>query len=372
MVRERNFPKRAPVGPVVGLASLSFALTVGLTVGLGAFLGRAAAEPTLDTRTPSAPEVVPNPPTQLAPQTPVAPAAKPALVLPPPSELPLTLLATLVGDDPAMSRATLLDQQRLRMASFSVGDPLRPGVILREIRRGRVVVEEQGELRGLNLGNQPLEFTDGPTPGLLGAGLLGATGAQVLPVNSGALSVGRPNQGRLINAVRLPDNPVLYTRTQPNASWGASHTILSLQQGIARFRRLSGYRGNLAIGGISREHGGFFPPHKSHQSGRDVDIVLPRVVGDSDRSVDWQATWSLVHTLIEDGQVTQIFLSYERQRELFLAARAAGVGTDELERWLQYPKGVRGPGIIRHQPGHRNHLHIRFRCGPEDRRCSGW
>ncbi|MGB1275686.1 MAG: penicillin-insensitive murein endopeptidase, partial [Nannocystaceae bacterium] len=290
-----------------------------------------------------------------------------------PSKQPLLVLATMVSDDPTTtSRVTMLDQERLRLASFRPGEPVRPGVTLKEIERGRVLLEEPEGLFALTVGNVPLAFEAGPTPGMVGAGTLAGSGLQVKPVKSGGLSVGRPNQGRLVNAVQLPDNPGVYRRTQVNASWGASHTIEYLQRAATRFRRVSGYRGRLLIGGISRQHGGHFSPHKSHQSGRDVDVVLPRIVGDGSRSVDWSATWSFVHTLIEDGQVTQIFLNYDRQRELYQAARAAGVSVEALERWVQYPKGVRGPGIVRHQSGHRNHLHIRFRCGAEDRRCSGW
>ncbi len=355
----------------LGVGALAFVVTAGLTAGLGARMGRAAVEPVV--LVPAAPverSTVPVQPELVAEDDP-APTRE-AHIQPPASGLPLLVLATLVADSPERSRATILDQERMRMASFGVGEPLRPGVTLGQIHRGQVWVEEQGELRALTLGNQPIALAEGPTPGLLGAGLPGEFGISLKPVQTGGLSVGRPNQGRLINAVQLPENSGLYARTQPNASWGASHTIASLQRASARFRRVSGYRGTLAIGGISRQHGGYFPPHKSHQSGRDVDVVLPRLVGDEGRAVDWAATWAFVHTLIEDRQVTQIFLSYERQRELFAAARAAGVSANDLETWLQYPKGIRGPGLVRHQPGHRNHLHIRFRCGPEDQRCSGW
>jgi len=363
---------------------VGFAVTMGLTVGIGMFVRQAAAQSQLPVGgVKPLPVSEQSPPEEEEAEGP-EPGSGEEQAREPVSRIqsgvdarqstqPLLVLATLVSDDPTtISRVTMLDQERLRLASFRPGEPVRPGVTLKAIERGRVVLEEPDGLFALNVGNLPLQFENGPTPGMVGAGVLGGSGLRVKPVKTGALSVGRPNQGRLVNAVQLPDNPGLYTRTQANASWGASHTIEHLQRATARFRRVSGYRGRLVIGGISRQHGGYFSPHKSHQSGRDVDVVLPRVVGDGGRSIDWAATWAFVHTLLEDGQVTQIFLNYDRQRELYQAARAAGVAVETLDRWLQYPKGVRGPGIVRHQSGHRNHLHIRFRCGAEDRRCSGW
>ena len=43
----------------------------------------------------------------------------------------------------------------------------------------------------------------------------------------------------------------------------------------------------------------------------------------------------------------------------------------ELARWFQWPHGRdQQAGIIRHAPGHRDHVHVRFACAAHDRECA--
>ncbi len=286
--------------------------------------------------------------------------------------LPLQVLATLDAsgsEDPSASTASLLDREHNTVDSFRVGDELRAGVVLEAIGRQRVILRlESGELRSLQLaGADPLVLAEGPTPGIRARVYSGPLEAMLAPVKAGGVGVGGPNGGRLVNAVQLPENPQLYTRKHPANAWGSSHTVDTLQRAVAQFRRDSGYPGAVVIGDISKRHGGRFYPHKSHQSGRDVDIALPGKPG----ARDWDATWGLVEALINSGRVERIFLGYGRQRELYEAARRAGVSTDRLSRELQYPEGRYAPAIVQHQSGHEEHIHVRFKCGPEERGCTG-
>jgi hypothetical protein len=56
-------------------------------------------------------------------------------------------------------------------------------------------------------------------------------------------------------------------------------------------------------------------------------------------------------------------------RALFWAL-AHGISEHRLERIFQYPHG-RGSseGIVRHEPNHDNHMHVRFQCPADDTGC---
>lgn len=192
-------------------------------------------------------------------------------------------------------------------------------------------------------------------------------------VKRGGRGVGKPNRGRLLNGVQLPESDD-YTVRRPEHSWGTTHAVAQIRSALDAFRRRSKYSGRVVIGAMSREGGGRFPPHGSHQTGRDVDVFLPRHDGGgvpgSSTDVDWTATWHLVRAFLDTEQVEYIFLDYRRQAALWRAAKRLGVAEDELKRIFQYPKGRKHRrGLIRHSRGHDTHIHIRIRCGPNEARC---
>lgn len=208
----------------------------------------------------------------------------------------------------------------------------------------------------------------------------GDAGTEPLPtfkVRAGGWSVGKPNRGRLVNGVQLPAND-LYTIRDPDKAWGSSHAIEQLQKTIATWRRDTGFAGPLVIGAISRRGGGRFRPHRSHQSGRDVDIRLPKKAGASLRSndpsdIDWRASWGLVKAFVDSGEVEYIFLDWYRQRRLYRAAKAAGATDEELRRAIQYPRARKtNHGLVRHAKGHVVHIHVRINCAPAASRCQSY
>lgn len=193
-------------------------------------------------------------------------------------------------------------------------------------------------------------------------------------VRANAFSVGAPNRGRLVNGVELPELPQLYTRRFPEKLYGSSHMVRALIVGIANFRRLARFDGEVVINAISLPRGGRFRPHRSHQSGRDADIRLLARPGvkhaPSPQEVDWMATWRLLSALIATGEVQYIFLDYSLQKRLYTVARSAGVSKQQLAEVLQWPREARSNnGIVRHSPGHKGHFHVRMKCGPREKQC---
>lgn len=181
-------------------------------------------------------------------------------------------------------------------------------------------------------------------------------------------SVGAPNAGLLLGGVRLPRSRFYVCRSAATCV-GSASTVEALERAIVRYRRRAGGRGVLRIGDISRVGGGALRGHKSHQSGRDVDISIPRRVdGARSGEFDWEALALLIESLAEEGTVDAIFLDYAHQGEI---VRASG---GDLSRLVQWRQGVDvaervGEGLVRHAPGHDGHLHVRFRCGADEADC---
>jgi murein endopeptidase len=195
-------------------------------------------------------------------------------------------------------------------------------------------------------------------------------------VRAGAISIGGPNDGRLVNAVQLPESD-LYRRKMPASAWGTTTTIRALVNSVSSFRQDHAYAGRVYISAISQPRGGVLGKHRSHQSGRDVDIRLllrediPQGLSPKPaRRVDWLATYHLVRALVDTGDVVHVFLDYPLQKRMYRAAEAAGVPTDDLDALMQWPRGRRASrGIVRDSPGHDDHFHVRFRCGPAETEC---
>lgn len=213
-------------------------------------------------------------------------------------------------------------------------------------------------------------------PGSQGFAILGAGPHGSIP--EGGASVGTPDDGALVGGVQLPFDPRAYTRRDAARSWATTQTIRTIQAAFTTLRRDRGVDAEVVIGDLSLPRGGAFSPHVSHRSGRDIDIRLVLAPG-LDRStipfapeqVDWPATWALVHSFLETGHVTYVFLEHGHQAHLRRAAEAAGVHPDVLDRWFEWPDAYDADAVIRHERGHRAHVHVRLDCEGQGPRCHG-
>jgi LysM repeat protein len=196
-------------------------------------------------------------------------------------------------------------------------------------------------------------------------------------------SIGKPNRGRLKKAAQLKRGQGYFIR-RPHRSYGATHTVGHLKDTLAKVHQSFPKMHELAIGDLSAKHGGKITMHASHQSGRDVDIGFyfkskPKgypqsFVVANHRNIHFGANWALLEGFAElakdPGGVDRIFMSYSSQKIFYKRARKEGVSKAKLKRMFQYPAGKSAnSGVIRHEPGHDEHIHVRFKCPPNDKSC---
>jgi penicillin-insensitive murein endopeptidase len=204
-------------------------------------------------------------------------------------------------------------------------------------------------------------------------------------------SVRNPNDGALLGAVPLPlrapglrFNP----RRNPSARYGTVEVVRALVQAAARVdQELGGLP--VTINDLSYERGGPIPRHRSHQSGRDVDVLFYQLdsngepiesvgaffdlagVGVDFRDLadpkddillqfDLARTWLFLRALIEDegAQLQQIFVAEHLRKLLLEYARSNDEPSRTVTRFAAMSCQPSYP--------HDDHFHIRFYCAPDD------
>lgn len=176
----------------------------------------------------------------------------------------------------------------------------------------------------------------------------------------GSLSVGFAHQGRLINGVQFPEGEG-YVVVRPAAAWATQETVDAVQAAIARVRVQYPEAHPLRVNQISGPEGGWLRPHRSHQSGRDVDLAFyyptpePIRVRARENVIDVEKTYALVEALITETDVQLILVDRRVIRVLYDHAKS-------LERDPEWLASIfSGPNaLVRHARGHRDHLHVRF------------
>lgn len=199
----------------------------------------------------------------------------------------------------------------------------------------------------------------------------------------GEQSIGQPWSGTLRDASRFPEGDG-YVIRRPWRAYGTRTAVEYVESVVRDTRNAFPDRHVLGIGDFSQEHGGAITDHRSHQTGRDVDIGLfykekpasyPReFVRATEDNLDCEATLGMIlrfaATAHKDGGVQMMFLDYEVQGLLYHWGLDHGVDEAKLDRTFQFAHG-RGSsdGIVRHYAGHDNHVHVRFKCAASDRDC---
>jgi penicillin-insensitive murein endopeptidase len=202
-----------------------------------------------------------------------------------------------------------------------------------------------------------------------------------------SVSVGRHNRGRLVHGTELHESPVLRLK-QPGSMqrFGTDELVALLGRAATRVNeRTPGSR--LTVGDLSMERGGRFRPHRSHQSGRDVDVgfYVVDALGallelrrffvfrrdgtsraDATFHYDFVRNWQLVEALVTDTEapVQWIFVARELQVGLLAEGLRQAASEDTILRASTIMSQPRRGGA------HRDHFHVRIYCPANDRpRC---
>jgi type II secretory pathway component PulC len=149
---QRGDPALSPLQRVHLFPLIAFVAALAAGVATALLLLTARTPPTAPVAPAgSAPATTTAPPAGAtsAPASETAPGA-PAIL---PTALPLTLVATLVRDDPGLSLATLEDADYGIRSLLAPGQslPKRPGVTLARVERARVLIDNAGVLESLTM-----------------------------------------------------------------------------------------------------------------------------------------------------------------------------------------------------------------------------
>jgi len=184
------------------------------------------------------------------------------------------------------------------------------------------------------------------------------------PARLGSLSIGEANRGSLINGVQMPASNH-WVIQNPERSWATQETVDALTLAIGSVVREFPDAPALCLGDMSKPRGGYFRPHRSHQSGRDADIGYYYLDGSAwyktadAASLDRKLSWSLIKSLLTQGSVEYLFV--DRSVQQLLEEYALSVEPDRswVRELFNHPGG-KAEGVLRHAPGHRTHMHVRF------------
>ncbi len=219
-----------------------------------------------------------------------------------------------------------------------------------------------------NRDQTPYEYTDDYEP----------WAAMPDPTGADSQSVGRCNSGRLANGRVLPREGPGFLRKNDKAAFGTDETVALITWACAQMERLFPGTVPMVVGDLSAETGGRLRPHKSHQSGRDVDFGF-YLVGNqkltyfrdaTPKNLDVEKTWTFIELLIITGQVEYIFIDRSLHAILYDEAVLRQWDPVELQSIFEAPLGAASKrGIIRHAKGHKHHMHVRFYCAEGDQEC---
>lgn len=228
-----------------------------------------------------------------------------------------------------------------------------------------------------------------PAPPTLGDGLSGGPWSR-------SISCGAANRGALYGGVPLPQAGIGYVIPEPWMSrrhhYGTEELVGLITRAAAAVEQtLPG--GVLGVADLSGPGGGVLRGHRSHQSGRDVDLIYYSIdpAGNpfppdhymayytrsglahyarspsfsreiAQRYFDLARNWMLVKVLLTDprAEVEHIFVSSRVRHWLLDYARHAGEPealVNRAARVLRKPRGV---------DGHNDHMHVRIRCSETD------
>lgn len=328
-----------------------------LLLGLAVMSGCATTQPQSTATTQRGLAMAPT--TRPAPTSPPKASPKPELKN---AQAPIPPEAPSPAQESSLSQPTDAQVEELLLAA-QAGDSEQ----LLEV----IELQAQEERPWEEQGGGPVLSAQGPAGQLEYDETVQSALYQAYAIEPDGKAIGRPNRGHLKDGVPLPYEPDLYTIRSKHASYASSHAALQVVTAFRAFRRESGYTGRVIIADVSAKSGGSYRTHHSHQTGRDLDILMPLMPGKKrwGHDIDWDTTWALVRAFLDTKEVEYIFLDYNIQHKLHAAALRAKEHPEKLAGLISWPVGKWNKTIIRDSPGHWAHVHVRIKCGPTETRC---
>jgi LysM repeat protein len=186
------------------------------------------------------------------------------------------------------------------------------------------------------------------------------------PEQLGSISIGFVDEGRIMNAVQVPQaTSDEWLIVSPHLAFATAETVEYLTAAIRAVKVQYPDAPPLRVNQLSIREGGYLRPHKSHQNGRDADLgfyyptVNPIRVREREKHIDVEKNWALVKALVTNTDVQVILV--DRRVQAVIYDYALSVGEDKT--WLDslFRSGKRS--IVQHARGHRDHFHVRFYNG---------
>jgi penicillin-insensitive murein DD-endopeptidase len=200
-------------------------------------------------------------------------------------------------------------------------------------------------------------------------------------------SVGAPHHGVLTDGVELPKRGKGYMRLRPHSPryWGSPGLVETIETAAAEVEEHYGNGAPLSVGDLSARYGGEIQGHRSHRTGRDVDLLfyvttpsgipvqspgfvhfssdaLAPVPGTEDYvRLDVPRQWQLVKSLLrsEAAGIQLIFVS--REVEALIIDHALATERDLELVWRAETVLIEPSDSTPHD----DHLHVRVACRPE-------
>jgi hypothetical protein len=178
---------------------------------------------------------------------------------------------------------------------------------------------------------------------------------------------GTPIAGWIDSAINRPDVGTMYVgflaqgETPNTEDWGILTLINVIEGAGRRFEIAPGFAGacrvytegalpRLQVGDLSKQQGGPFPPHRSHQSGVDADVRYLRDDGEGPMNFREHAD-SIHYDLYRTVDLMRCFMTDPRVQLILLDTALAGIANDGLSA-----------GRLVHDTAHFNHFHVRTRA----------
>lgn len=228
-------------------------------------------------------------------------------------------------------------------------------------------------------------------PGSASGGMEHTSAAEPAPeipapeAGSPSRSVGSPDRGRLEDSAALEETPYLFVRHSRRPALYGTAELVGLVQRSAQAVWTAFEGPKLVVGDLSGPRGGRLSPHRSHRSGRDVDIgffllddagnpaqapffVRLRRDGcghirDQRYCIDPARSWALLSAIVQDplAQVQYVLVAPDIRNRVLAEGRRQGASAELIDR----VSVVTEPHAGSHS--HRSHFHVRIYCPVDDR-----